>query len=181
MPALRELIWVEEDRDGLATMDPTSVFFRNLPSTLIDLHIHWHAIVEPDQSTVASIFDQVHGPLNIERLTLSGVNSAFLDHVFERLTPVLEKSGSQQGVKLPKLKAIFLKWIFYPANFNQDKVLEMLERRFLHAGGLNQDPFQLEFPSTVPWQPQFKVKLKEMIGHGLKVEISEAARPVDWL
>lgn len=181
LPALTRLVWAEEVLDNPGTEDPVDIFFHNLPPTLVDLHLHDPKVGE-DEPALASIFDYVCNSLNIESLTLSGINGQFLSHVFWRLTSASEMTGGQQSMRLPKLKAILIKGTFTLTDRYQYNILQMLEFRFMVAGALHQDePFRFGLPCQVVWSVLFKTRIKKMITCGLKVTIFEGAQPVDWL
>lgn len=180
MPALKKLIWVEEIRDNLYTDDPISIFFHNLPETLVDLHIH-NATLDSEHSAPASVFDYARKLPNIECLTFSGIDSLFLDHVFKRLVPTRAGLLDPQKMELSKLKTVRLKGTFVLTQYSQQKIQHMLGCRFRVAGPLDWGLFRLEFPSAVAWSPLFKKDLKEEIGRGLKVEIFEGSELASWL
>lgn len=189
MPALKKLIWVEEIRDNLYENDPISIFFRNLPETLVDLHIHnatldsYHSALKSvfEYPGPASVFDYARNLPNIECLTLSGIDSLFLDHVFKRLVPARAALLDPQKMELSKLKTIRLKGTFILTQYIQQKIQHMLECRFNGVGPLGGGLFRLELPSAVAWSPSFKRDLKENIRRGLKVEIFEGSELASWL
>lgn len=180
MPALRELIWVEDisEPEDLGIADPRDDFFRNLPPTFTILRIHTTSL---DSDLTASVFDRVRDTCNIEHLIFSGLCDPLLTNTLTKLTPASETGGSQRTMKLQKLKSILIEGPFIPSGDNQDRILGMLEHRYLSAGAHNQRAFRLEFSCKVVFLPHFKERLKEMIGRGLKVEILEDSKSVDWL
>lgn len=175
MPVLRKLIWVEEN---LKVTDPRDIFFHNLPPTLIDFHFHNAQI---NLNHPRSVFDIVCDSFNVERLTFDDIGSLFLNHVLERLTLPLNIAENQQARKLNKLKDIIFREVDWSdSQRNEDKILRMLGHRLLNADALNPEPLRLQLPFHVTLSPQFKERFKDMIGRGLKVEIFEGLKPLDW-
>lgn len=176
MPVLRKLIWVEYN---ITTTGPRDVFFRNLPPSLTNIHLH---SAHKWSNQPLSVFDIVCNLSNIQRLTLSYVDERFLDHVFEKLTPPLNTTGDHQTMTLQKLKIISIKDGYLTlAQPTQEKLLRMLEHRLLNTDSLDQEPLQLRLLLRRALPPRFKGRLMGMNGRGLKVEILERPKFLEWM
>ncbi|KAF7761181.1 hypothetical protein Agabi119p4_10590 [Agaricus bisporus var. burnettii] len=175
MPALRTLVWNEEDI-GFKTSSSLSTFFSHLPLTLSAVHIVQGSMIHSD----LSIFSHVSKLPNVEHLPFRSCEDDFMDNVFSDLGSGKCLVRNQEIPVFPKLKLIRIDGLF--GDIDQAKVFKTFQWSYSRpSGSLLGSPFRLEFSKNeVDWTPDFKEALMRMIKKGHKVELWENSKPVDW-
>ncbi|XP_006457165.1 hypothetical protein AGABI2DRAFT_188844 [Agaricus bisporus var. bisporus H97] len=176
MPALRTLVWAEEDID-VPPSDSNSIFSDHLPSTLSVVQLQG-IIVDSD----TSIFPYFSKLSSIEGLIFSDCGAAFMDGVFSALGSEMCWVGNDEMPILPNLKSIRIGYI--NGGLDQANMLQIFRRTCSQPASesLLGRSLRLEFANhTVDWTPEFKEELIRMVEHGYQVDLWEGSKPVDWL
>ncbi|XP_006457153.1 hypothetical protein AGABI2DRAFT_123018 [Agaricus bisporus var. bisporus H97] len=175
MPALRTLVWAEEDINGVRPSSFLSTFFQHLPSTLSAIGIQ-HSFVHADYS----IFSYFSKFSNIESLEFERCGGIFMAHVLNNLGSETYSVGNQKMPVLPKLKSIHVDRS--SGDFDQAELLKTFRRRGSLLSDSLGSPFRVEFAEySVNWTPEFKEELIRMVEKGYQVDLWEDSKPVDWL
>ncbi|KAF7761178.1 hypothetical protein Agabi119p4_10587 [Agaricus bisporus var. burnettii] len=176
MPALRTLVWGEENID-VEPSDSNSIFSEHLPSTLSVLQLQGIMV-----DSNISIFPYFSKLSSIESLNFKGCTGVFMDGVLSTLGSETCWVGNQEVPIFPNLKSIHIDQL--DAGIDQANILQTFRRTCSQPASelLLGSPLRLEFAKlTVDWTPEFKEELIRMIEKGYQVDLWEDSKPVDWL
>lgn len=157
------------------TPEFTEAFFDRLPATLSTLKIQ----DAEAQENSASVFDVIRDGFGVEHLVLSRCSSYFVSRVLRRLgTAPSAQNRNERGMVLPELKSMLFMGLDLLSTGGEELLLQMLEYRFLHG----MTSFKLEFVlCRMRWSPEFKGKMRDFVGRGLKLEVIGEERSMNWL